>query len=188
MDEGLSQVLKSLKHTFLISFIVIACIILLLTNLLSDYEKNIFEISLSDIPMKCYYQEKLHFLFFDLAGDSSYNSVNNKINRIQLNDSINLKVDEYEVYYKNGNRKKNNTGWSKTDKYMYIKTTNRMQLQIKKGNKIIYDGDYTEDISKYIHEIGRYYIHIYIRRNVSFLLKDVTHISFNVIVGDTNEQ
>ena len=50
-------------------------------------------------------------------------------------------------------------------------------------NKVIYDGKYISDLSPYINEAGRYYIHIYSTRKDGLFTSVKTHISFNVIVG-----
>ena len=53
-------------------------------------------------------------------------------------------------------------------------------------DKTNYKGDYINDLSKYINEKGRYYIHIYSTRKDSLFVSVKTHISFNVIVGGGN--
>ena len=106
------------------------------------------------------------------------------INKVELSDNIKLEIDEYEVYYKSGNRKSDTNGWLRQDNLDYKKVNSQNKsIQIKRMNKVIYDGKYISDLSPYINEAGRYYIHIYSTRKDGLFTSVKTHISFNVIVG-----
>lgn len=137
--------------------------------------------------MNCYYTEKYTDGFLVNAGVESYNSVENRTNEIELSDKMNLKVNEYEVYYKSGMRKSNKNGWLREDDLNYKLVTNsKLKLEIKRKNKIIYNGNYISDLSNIINENGRYFIHIYSTRKDGLLTSVKTHISFNVLVGGGN--
>ena len=101
-----------------------------------------------------------------------------------MSNKIQLNVDEYEVYYKSGGRKANTNGWLRQDNLDYKKVNSPdKNIQIKRMNKIIYDGKYISNLSPYINEEGRYYVHIYSTRKDGLFTSVKTHISFNVIVG-----
>ena len=169
----------------IIEFLVIFCFF---TALYSSYDKNVFEIKINGNLMKCYYSEKYKSAFILGATSSGYNSLETEINRVELSDNIKLEVNEYEVYYKNGTRKENTNGWSKDDDLDYRKVKPQdISIQIKRMNKVLYDGKIISNLSEYINESGRYYIHIYSTRKNNFFTSIKTHISFNVIIrGDNN--
>ena len=155
----------------------------------SSYDKNLFEITLNGMEMKCYYTEKYTNGLLINTGVSSYNSVEKEINEIDLNKDIILNINEYEVYYKSGGRKRDTNGWLKQDNLNYKKVNNsNMRLEIKRKNKVLYKGNYTSNLSSIINEKGRYYIHIYSTRKDGILTSIKTHISFNVIVGGGNRE
>ena len=91
------------------------------------------------------------------------------------------------MYYKNGMRKNDTNGWIKDNNLNYKLVTNSiLKLEIKRKNKIIYNGDYISDLNNIINEKGRYFIHIYSTRKDGLLTSVNTHISFNVLVGGGN--
>ena len=111
------------------------------------------------------------------------------IYEIELTDNINLSIKEYEVYYKNGYRKQDTNGWLKEDNLEYKETKNsEVKIEIKRKNKVLYNGILISDLSNYIKEKGRYYIHIYSTRKDGIFTSVKTHISFNVIVGGGNRE
>lgn len=87
------------------------------TAMHSSYDKNLFEVKINGFDMNCYYSEKYTNGILIHAGNSGYNSVENRINEIQLSSSIKLNINEYEVYYKNGYRKADTNGWLKKDDF-----------------------------------------------------------------------
>lgn len=187
MSSGLNEIGKIFKVLFIIMFIEFILLFSFFITYTSNYDKNVFEIKLNGTLMKCYYSEKYSNGFLLNAKSSGYNSVKNQINKINLDDKIFLEVNEYEVYYKNGHRKRNTSAWYKSDDYEYklIQDSN-VQIQIKRMDKILYDGKFISDLSRYINENGRYYIHIYSTRKDGLFNYVKTHISFNVIVGGGN--
>lgn len=184
MNDELIMIIKPFKYLLIITIIEILVCFTFFTNLYSNYDKNLFEISLNGKLMNCYYTEKYNKDFFIHASSEGYNSVENRINKIEMSNKIQLNVDEYEVYYKSGGRKANTNGWLRQDNLEYKKVNSQdKNIQIKRMNKIIYDGKYISNLSSYINEEGRYYIHIYSTRKDGLFTSVKTHISFNVIVG-----
>lgn len=187
MGSGLNEIGKIFKNLFIVIVIELIIIFSFFITYSSNYDKNVFEIKLNDNLMKCYYSEKYNNWFLINANSNGYNSVENQINEIYLEDKIILEVNEYEVYYKSGNRKGNTSAWYKSDDYVYkLVNDSNVQIQIKRMNKILYDGDFISNLSQYINEAGRYYIHIYSTRKDGLFNYVKTHISFNVIVGGGN--
>lgn len=187
MDSKLNAIIKPFKYMFLGLFVEFLIVLSFFTALYSSYDKNLFEVKLNGILMNCYYTEKYTNGFLVNAGVESYNSVENRTNEIELTDKMNLKVDEYEVYYKSGMRKSDTNGWLREDDLNYKLVTNsKLKLEIKRKNKIIYNGNYISDLSNIINENGRYFIHIYSTRKDGLLTSVKTHISFNVLVGGGN--
>jgi hypothetical protein len=186
MSGELSEIFKIFKHLFLILIIVLIISFSFFTLKYSGYDMNIFEININGTPMNCFYSEKYNSAFLVQAQTSSLNDVDPAINSIELEDTMNLEIDEYEVYYKSGRRKEDTTGWHRDDGLNYVKVDNDVKIEIKRMNKVLYDGKYINDLSKYINEKGRYYIHVYSTRSAGLFTSVKTHISFNVIVGGGN--
>lgn|GEM_PF-3163341 len=179
--------LRSYKWAMLIFAIIFILMFSFLSNMYSYYDKNSFKIELNKIPMKCYYDEKYNNTFLLKAGTNSYNNLDNEINRVDLKQSMILNINEYEVYYKNGMRDSDTTGWYFGEEYNYKEIFNsKIKIKIKRKNKVIYEGEYIKDLNKYIYEKGRYFIHIYVTRKAGPLSSVRTHITFNVIVGGGN--
>lgn len=184
MGNGLNNIGKIFKTLFIVLAIEFILIFSFFITYTSNYDKNVFEIKLNGTLMKCYYSEKYNNGFLLNAGSGGYNSVENQINKIDLDDEMLLEVNEYEVYYKNGNRKGNSSAWYKSDDYKYkLIQDSDIKIQIKRMDKTLYDGDFIVNLNEYINEKGRYYIHIYSTRKDGLLISVKTHISFNVIVG-----
>lgn len=187
MNSELGEIIKPFKYLFIVMIIETILCISFFTNLFSNYDKNLFEISLNGELMNCYYSEKYNNGFLIQANTESYNSVENRVNNVELSNNMQLDVNEYEVYYKNGHRKFDTNGWLRQDSLDYKKVNNQnINIKIKRMNKTIYDGEYISDLSSYINEKGRYYIHIYSTRKDGLFTSIKTHISFNVVVGGGN--
>ncbi len=187
MNSYAQEILKPLKIVFILVIFEIIFFLPFLSALFSSYNKNLFEIKVNNELMNCYYTEKYNNTFLINASSRGYNSVENLINKIDLKDFIILDISEYEVYYKSGRRKEDTNNWLRESSLNYKKVINsEINIEIKRKNKVLYKGKYIKDISKYIKEKGRYYIHIYSKRKDNILSSVKTHISFNVIVGGGN--
>ena len=64
MNDELVMIIKSFKYLLIIIIIEILGCFTFFTNLYSNYDKNLFEISLNDKLMNCYYTEKYNKDFF----------------------------------------------------------------------------------------------------------------------------
>ena len=189
MNGELNEIVKPFKILFVVLIIEFILFFAFFTALYSSYDKNLFEVKLNNNVMNCYYTEKYTNGFLINSGSGGYNITENQINEIDLTKPINLEVNEYEVYYRNGYRKSDNYGWVKKDdlKYLLIEDS-KLKLVIKRKNNVLYDGDYISDISDIVNEKGRYYIHVYSTRKDGLFTSVRTHISFNVIVGGGNRE
>ncbi len=184
----MAEAVKGIFKPFII--LVILALILsvgFFTSFYSSYDKNLFEVKLNEELMKCYYTEKYSSGFIIKAKTEGFNAVENNINSLNLEDKFILKVNEYETYYSNGYRKEAPNDWLMEDSISYKKVEDTaVKLKIKRKGKVLYDGVYISDITNYLKENGRYYIHIYSTRKNNLLSSVKTHISFNVIVGGGN--
>lgn len=189
MDSTLEQIVKPFKIIFIFAIVEFVILFSFFTTLYSSYDKNLFVINMNDIDMSCYYSEKYTNGILVNATSSGYNSVENRVNMIDLNDNMILNIEEFEVYYANGHRKPSVDGWYKDESFKYKKVNDSdMKLQIKRKNKIIYEGPYIKNLSSIINEKGRYFIHVYVTRENNFISSVKTHISFNVVVGGGNRE
>lgn len=128
MNNKLNEIIKPFKFLFIIMITEIIICFSFFTNLFNAYDKNLFEVSLNGKLMKCYYSEKYNNAFFIQASTESYNSVDNMINKVELSDNIKLEIDEYEVYYKRGNRKSDTNGWLRQDNLDYKKVNSQEEI------------------------------------------------------------
>ena len=189
MNNTISEIIKPIKYLFIALTIEFVIVFTFFTALYSNYDKNLFEIELNGQKMNCYYSEKYNNGFLTNASSSGYNNTENRVNEIDLTTNTLLDIKEYEVYYKNGTRKKDTNNWLKEDNLDYKKVTDsNIQIEIKRMNKVLYKGKYINNLNEYINEKGRYYIHIYSTRKENLFTSIKTHISFNVIVGGGNRE
>ena len=185
MNDGLIMGMKSFKKFCLIIFIIIILIMFFSTYVTNRYNQNKFEVYLNNKEMRYYYHEDYSNFFLVLASIGGHVLVFTQPNSIDLTNKIELTLNEYEVYNKQGLRRSYDYG-NIDPNWEYKKVNNNLKLEIKRMDKTIYKGDYINDLSKYINEKGRYYIHIYSTRKDSLFVSVKTHISFNVIVGGGN--
>ncbi len=189
MNVGLSEVFYPFKRILIISLIVLFILLSYIILRNGIYDQNLFEIKLNDELIVGNYKEniKRNFLInFDREG---YNYNNKTINRVSLEDEMMLTINEYEVYNEAGRRVSADDYWVKLEDFTYKKVDNsKVELEIKRMNKVLYSGEYITDISNYLNENGRYYIHIYVSRKDGWFSGVRTHFSFNVIVGDEYEE
>lgn len=186
MDYELNEMQKPFKFIFIIIIIESMICLAFGISYTGNYDKNVFEIIINNKKMSCYYTEKYKNGFITTTSDG-YNDVDELVNKIEFSDNIYLSINEYEVYYKNGHRRPDNTGWyiNKND-FEYKKVNNDLMIEIKRNNKVLYNGKYINNLNEYINERGRYYFHIYSKRKDNLFIGVNTHISFNVIVGGDN--
>lgn len=188
MDGDLGNIFKPFKLLFIVCIIEMLFVFLLSMNLASNYKKDLFTIEFNGTLIKCYYQEDFKIAGIKVAGSSGNNDIINTNNTIDLEDNMNLDINEFEVYSKSGKLVSAKDGWYKNNELTYKEVNNEITLEIKRMDKIIYSGEYINNLNRYINEPGRYYIHIYVNRKATLTRSVKTHISFNVIVGGGNHE
>ena len=167
--------------------LLILIIILLILNFESSYKKDAFKVTINNYDLKCHYRELYQNAFLVKNGWEASNSVDRNINTIHLSNQMLLNVKEYEAFSNSGFQVDVDDWWfNNSYKYKEIKV-NIEKLIIKRKNNILYEGEYIENVSPYLKENGRYFIHIYSKKKINFFVSIKTHISFNVIVGDRDE-
>lgn len=191
MNSGLGSVLKSFEKLFFVIFILFILVILFTNYINNRYNQNTFEVYLNGQEMRFFYTENYNNFFLTLSNNAGNkyvnNIVNNQPNSVDLTSKIELIINEYEVYNPSGIRRSYNNAY--IDNWTYKKIDNaNIKLEIKRMDKIIYNGEFISDLSPYINEKGRYYIHIYSTRTDVLFTSIKTHISFNVIVGGGNRE
>lgn len=151
----------------------------------SNYRSNEFIVSINNVKLKYAYRERFNNKIskegFDFGND--YQDILIYKENIML-----LNFEEYEAYDKNSfkvNGGFNNSISSK--KYTYKAVNNNPKIKIKKNGKTLYDGNYISDISNYLQENGRYYLHIYIeRKENSATVK--TDLSMTFLITDKEKK
>jgi hypothetical protein len=172
-----------------------AVFMLLSFNWNASYYVNTFKTAINNKELYVYFYEKykrglIPLIFGAESGYSSSNDITPIVNEIKYDKKTILDISEYEVYWKDSNdRLKRKVNFGAEDYYTYKKIKiHKTKLIIKRNDKVLYDGDYIKDISKYVIEPGRYYFQVYVYRNDNFYTTITTRMSFNVIVkGDNYE-
>ena len=183
----LEQIFKPILQS--IMFLLILFLVLFF-NLSNKYFRNSFSISLNEQPLYVYYKEDYRRMLIPILLDAknhieSGNSIEPKINELELSDKYILNIKEYSLY-NNEQRQPSNSDWSINPDYINTKEeVNNINLIIKRMNNTIYEGVYISDITEYIKEPGRYYFQVISKRKEnSALIK--THMNLNVIIGGGN--
>lgn len=182
-----NEMFKPLRN-LLIAIIII--LLILLFNFNNKYYSNTFKVTINNNEVYVQYYEKykrgiIPFIVGTVNSQHSSNEVTPIVNDITYNKTMILNIKEYEAYWKKyKDRSYENKRWVFQDKYNYKETTSSsIHLVIKRKNKILYDGKYIEDISKYVNEKGRYFFNAEVTRKDNFYSTLKTYMSFNVIVG-----
>lgn len=189
----LSEIFKPIIKTLIIGLVIL---LFLLFNFDNNYAHNTFEIFVNNKKIYAAYYENYYrgiipFLFGTVNNVKvTANDVEPVVNNLDLSDGFILDIKEYDVYLKiTGKRSLNKRTWymENTKDYDFKqRSLSETKLIIKRKNKILYEGKYIRDISKYIDESGRYFCQAIIIRKENFYTKITTHISFNFIVGGGN--
>lgn len=92
---------------------------------------------------------------------------NDKFNKISESDKYLLEVKEYEVYDRFGHR----DSYSLVDKNQDLREVfdDNKKMMVQKDGKIIYDGEFKNNITDIIKENGRYYFHVYTKQKKIFI-------------------
>lgn len=189
MNIGLSEIFYPLKRILIIVLIILFILLSYMILRHGIYNQNLFEIKLNNELIVGNYKENISSNLLIHFNDEGDNYTNKSINKIDLSDKMILQINEYEVYNEVGRRIPADDYWARLDDFTYEKVDySEIDLEIKRLDKVLYSGDYITDISNYLNENGRYYIHIYINRKDGWFSGVKTHFSFNVIVGDGYEE
>ncbi len=186
MDDSLDGI----KQMLIVFINIVAMFAILIMLYGYAYPENSFEIQLNNNDLKCYYNETYQNTFIISHGYYGLHcNTNIKKNVIPKSEAYSLTIKEFEVYDKSNNRIENSY-WKQDSNYDYKEINDsKITLKIENKNGILYEGNYINDISDYLQDNGRYYFHVTVvsNRNPKYLAFVKTMISFNVIVGDSNE-
>ena len=163
MNVGIKELFYPFRWILIIGLVVLFILMSYMILRHGIYNQNLFEIKLNDMLIVGNYKENISSNLFVHFNDEGDNKAGRRVS-----------ADDY---------------WVKLDDYIYEKVDySKIELEIKRTDKILYSGDYIADISNYLNENGRYYIHIYVNRKDGWFSGVKTHFSFNVIVGDEYEK
>ena len=184
--------IPGLKEVFKYLLIIILIVFIILMLYFNNTEiNNKFEVKLNDKSLT--FRKDTEYVDYILKkngdghhyGDLSVNE--NLFNSLNKTGNYKLEIREYEVY----NKFEQRVNYQTLEKnYTYVEVIdNNKKMMIQKSGKIIYDGDYKNDLTDIINENGRYYFHIYTKskRNTSPFAYVKSNIHFNVLIGDNNE-
>lgn len=187
--DGISEGLKeTFKYTFIAAIIIISFMMIYFVN--TDYNDK-FDITLNGNEMTARYDSEYVKFFLKRHGGLTYNKViqNNTdyFNKIVRSDNYFLEIKEYEVYDKFGHRE-SYVGIEKNEELREVLDYNKTMM-IQKDGKIIYNGEFKNDITDIITENGRYYFHVYTKqkRTSSPFGYSKTSLHFCFLVGDSYE-
>jgi hypothetical protein len=187
VNKMLGEVLRPLKNLIIIMIVLLFFLLLHVNN---NYYQNAFEVSINNKPIHVYYDEKflrgpLPPIIGAYNQRTQSNDISPVVNEVEYSNTLNLTINEYEVYWKDTNeRSYDNKVWHRQDRFSYKEISlHKANMIIKRKNKYIYDGSYIEDISTYVNEPGRYYFQIMITRKDNFYTSIKTHMTFNIIVN-----
>lgn len=189
----LNEMLKPVRNIIIILVVVF---LFFMFNFNNKYYSNVFKVTLNDNDLYLHYYEQYNrgIIPFLLGTSNGINDTSNEIekvvNEIPYNKKMILSIKEYSVYWKKDNvRVFNNKRWVFQKNYNYKEEViNDIKMTIKRKNEVLYNGNYIEDISEYLHEPGRYYFNINVIRKDNFYTAVKTYINFNVIVGGGNNE
>lgn len=187
--EGIGLGLKeAFKYTFIAIVIIVSFMMVYFVN--TDYNDK-FDITINSQELVARYDSEYVKYFLKRHGGSNYNrSVQNNtefFNKIQQSSSYILSVKEYEAYDRFGHRN-SYTGVGGNQELREVFDDNKTMM-VQKDGKIIYDGDFKEDITDIIKENGRYYFHVYTKqkRSSSPFGYSKASLHFCFLVGDSYE-
>lgn len=162
--EGISEGLKeAFKYTFVAIVIIVSFMMVYFVN--TDFNDK-FVITINNQELTARYDSEYVKYFLKRHGGSNYNkSIHNNtdyFNKIQQSNTYVLIVKEYEAYDRFGHRD-SYTGVSANQELREVFDNNK-KMMVQKDGKIIYDGEFKDDITDIIKENGRYYFHVYTKQ------------------------
>ncbi len=187
--------LKILSKFFI--FIVIESLVLffLMTGYTANYDKLATSIYLNGQEIQYYGEEGYkNYIFPIRVVNRTYNYDKHPSTKIDKSDKYIIDINECEVYYKSNNIRNNysigaNCGEKHSESETFkIVDESDFTMKIYRKNELIYDGEFKNDVTKYIVDEGRYFFHIYGKRKVSLISSTKNHITFNIIIGGDNDE
>lgn len=159
------------------------------------YEKtelisNGYEVTLNNTKLNYYIKEEYEINYFPLLFSESrtiqntflYENEQNKLNDITL-DTIDIRLDikEFECIYKTNNIRQSCKSSQIEESIPYNKnyvTPKVTTMKVKHKNNTLYNGKFTNDLSKIVTDDGRYHFNIKLRSG-----KNLVELIFSVIVS-----
>ena len=187
--EGISEGLKeAFKYTFIAIIIIVSFMMVYFVN--TDFNDK-FDITINGQELTARYDSEYVKYFLKRHGGSNYNkSIHNNtdyFNKIQQSNTYVLSVKEYEAYDRFGHRN-SYTGVGANQELREVFDNNK-KMMVQKDGKIIYDGEFKDDITDIIKENGRYFFHVYTKqkRSSSPFGYSKASLHFCFLVGDGYE-
>ena len=187
--EGISEGLKeAFKYTFIAIIIIVSFMMVYFVN--TDFNDK-FDITINGQELTVRYDSEYVKYFLKRHGGSNYNkSIHNNtdyFNKIQQSNTYVLSVKEYEAYDRFGHRN-SYTGVGANQELREVFDNNK-KMMVQKDGKIIYDGEFKDDITDIIKENGRYFFHVYTKqkRSSSPFGYSKASLHFCFLVGDGYE-
>ena len=186
LSEGLKE---TFKYTFIAIIIIASFMMVYFVN--TDYNDK-FDITINGIEMTARYDSEYVKYILKRNGGSTYNrSVNSDdnsgfFNKISKSDYYYLDIKEYEAYNKFGHRESYEPFFNQELREVI---DDNKTMMVQKDGKVIYEGDFKNDITDIIKEDGRYYFHVYTKqkRPSSPFAYSKASLHFCFLVGDSYE-
>lgn len=188
--DGINEGFKIIfKFTFLAIIIISSFIIMYYAE--EDY-KNKFDITINNKEITARYDTEYIKYIFKRYGGSTYtksiSSDNNEdyFNKIARTKNYYLDIKEYEAYNRFDQRQSYEPFFNQKLKKIF---NNKKTMMVQKDGRVIYEGEFKNDIIDIISENGRYYFHVYVKQKESSSLFAYSKFSlhFCFLVGDNYE-
>ncbi len=164
MESNGASILKGLKPIFII---FICGFILLGISLYfsSPYIANNFYLKLNGKDMEYKYNEVNNNGLFNYGGGRGSNCFDRCENELFTTDQFIIEILETEVYKNDGKKVDGTHDFNKNMNYKQVEIIPRsIKLCIKLDDIIVYNGDFTNNITKYIMDPGNYKLEITSKR------------------------
>lgn len=187
MDGLIEGLKKNFMYIFITIIIIVSFMMIYFVN--SDYNDK-FVIIINDVELTARYDSEYVKYLLKRHGGSNYNRIisNNSdyFNKIKKSSTYILEVKEYEAYNRFGHRESYELTFNQDLKEVF---DNNKTMMVQKDGRIIYDGDFKNNITDIISENGRYYFHVYSKqkRPTSPLGYSKASLHFCFLVGDNYE-
>ncbi len=186
INEGLKE---AFKYTFIAIIIIASFMMVYFVN--TDFNDK-FDITINNQELIARYDSEYVKYFLKRYGGSNYNisisSDDNSgyFNKLAKSDNYYLDIKEYEAYNKFGHRESYEPFFNQELREVF---DDNKTMMVQKDEKIIYEGNFKNDITDIITEDGRYYFHVYTKqkRPSSPFGYSKTSLHFCFLVGDYYE-